>query len=110
MSSKPTTRRHLLALSLFACAGATLPASAFAKEEPTWLTRLSARLDQLSVRMHRQGGAGGEIEFHCEIRDAATWAGSFSKLAVPGTRVRAGGNVLAFSRDGHSVRVIMSQV
>lgn len=110
MAAHPTTRRQILALTLFSCAGATMPFSALAAEEPAWLTDLSNQLEQLSVHVRRQTGTGGMVEFHCAMRDAATWATSFSKLAVEKTKVRAGGSALTFSREGRSVRVVMVQV
>ena len=60
--------------------------------------------------MRTERGAKGAVAFHCGMRDAAAWAGSFSKLAAKDVRVLAAGNILSFSRGGRAVRVVMHPV
>ncbi len=110
MVTNPTSRRRLLSLGLLTCAGAALPADAFAApNDPSWLTLLSKQLNKQSRWLRKGRGAKGEVEFHCGIGDAPAWSASFSKLAARDTKVRAAGNVLSFSRGGHNVRVVMHQ-
>lgn len=111
MAATLIPRRHMLALTLFSCAGTVLPSAAFVPAEPAWLTDFSKQLAQLSVRIRRESGTGGEVGFHCEMSDAAAWTKSFMRLAGgSGAGVRASGSALIFSREGYSVKVTMSRV
>jgi hypothetical protein len=110
MAVPPTSRRRLLSLALFTSVSASLPAGVYAIEDPAWLTGLSKQLEQLSHRMSRKSGTAGEVEFHCEMQDAAFWGASVARLTARGTPVRAQGNVLTFSRSGKVVRLVMSRV
>ena len=108
MVTNPTSRRRLLSLGLLACAGAALPAFALAPaDDPAWLTLLSRQLNKQSRWLRKGRGTKGEMEFHCGIRDAASWSASFSKLAAKDTKVLAAGNVLTFRRGECAVRVVM---
>jgi hypothetical protein len=82
----------------------------FGAVEPVWLTDLTKRLRQQSWHMSTKRGAAGAVEFHCGMRDAASWAESFGKLIAGEFKVRASENVLTFSRGGKAVRVIMSRL
>ena len=83
-----------------------MPAAFAATPGPAWLSSLAGQLEKLSAWVRVERGAEGLVVLHCGMRDAAAWAKSFSGVAQQ-AKVRAAGNVLTFSRDGHAVRVVM---
>lgn len=93
---------------MFACTGAGITATGIAAPpEPAWLAGLAEQLRGISQWVRTETLPGGGVAVHCGMSDAAAWAGGFSKITGPKQRVRAGGNVLAFSLHGQEVRVTM---
>jgi hypothetical protein len=98
------TRRTFLTLGLLAGAGSALPRWAAG---PDWLAALRDRLLALAVWVRTERAPDGAVEAHCGVADPRAWAGCAEHLAGRGIPVRAAGNTLSFSANGHPVRIIL---
>ena len=93
---------------MLTCAGAVLPSFGLPQdEEPAWLNGLVDQLGQISRWVRRESAPHGEVELHCGIHSAAAWARAFRRQTPEETKLFAQGNVLRFSRDRRTVRIVM---
>ena len=92
---------------MLTCAGTVLPSFGFPTDEEQWLTRLVDQLGRISLWVRRESLAQGVVELHCGMSSAPAWAGAFSRQIPEETRLFARGNVLGFSRDRRTVRIVM---
>ncbi len=98
------TRRSFLGLGILAGASAALP---LLVASPDWLAGFRDRLRALAAWVRTEQAADGAVEAHCGVADPRTWAGCAEQLAGRGVPVRAGGNTLSFTANGHRVRIIL---
>lgn len=93
---------------MLTCAGAVLPSFGLpSDEEPQWVNGLVDQLSQLSLWVRRESAPQGDVVLHCGMSSAAAWASAFRGQTPEETRLFARGNVLGFSRDRHTVRIVM---